>query len=75
MTMKEILLGDYKLVFDDGWEIIIYDIYLHDKKIGWVVFLNDMSLLTLCTDDTDLITLLLLRYQVSPLLHTHPFNK
>ena len=75
MTMKEILLGDYKLVFDDGWEIIIYDIYLHDKKIGWVVFLNDMSLLTLRTDDTDLITMLLLKYQVSPDFKIYPYKE
>ena len=72
--MKEIILGDYKLTLWPGYNYV-YGIYLHDKKIGFVIFDDNMSLLTLRTDDTDLITLLLLRYQVSPLLHTHPFNK
>ena len=72
MTMKEILLGDYKFVLDD--EVThMYDIYLHDEGVGWVWFNQDMSLRRICTNDTDLITLLLLRYQVSPdfkLFHT-----
>ena len=72
MTMKEILLGDYKFVLDD--EVThMYDIYLHDKKIGWVWFNQDMSLLTLRTDDTDLITLLLLKYKTSTKFSIYPY--
>ena len=72
MTMKEILLGDYKFVLDD--EVThMYDIYLHDEGVGWVWFNQDMSLLTLRTDDTDLITLLLLRYQPGPEFTIHPY--
>ena len=72
MNMKEIVLGDYTITLWPGYNYV-YDIYLHDKQVGWVVFLNDMSLRRICTNDTDLITLLLLRYQVSPdfkLFHT-----
>ena len=74
MNMKEILLGDYTLTCWNEFTNL-YGIYLHDKKIGWVVFLNDMSLLTLRTDDTDLITMLLLKYQVSPGLTITPYNE
>ena len=70
--MTEIILGDYT-VTPGSFMLGYYDIYLHNKKIGWVVFLNDMSLLTLCTDDTDLITLLLLKYQVSPVFKIYPY--
>ena len=66
-------LGDYKLVLDYGWKIIIYDIYLHDEGVGWVVFLNDMSLHRIFTNDTDLITLLLLRYQPGPEFTISPY--
>ena len=62
---EEILLGDYTITLWTGF-ISSYDIHLHNKKIGFVRFFDDMSLHTLCTNDTDLITLLLLRYQVSP---------
>ena len=76
--MTEIILGDYTMVpkyplwFDlyQG-----YDIYLHDEGVGWVWFNQDMSLRRICTNDTDLITLLLLRYQVSPYFEIYPFGK
>ena len=72
MTMKEILLGDYKFVLDD--EVThMYDIYLHDEGVGWVWFNQDMSLLTLRTDDTDLITLLLLKYKTSTKFSIYPY--
>ena len=74
MNMKEIVLGDYT-VTPGSFMLGYYDIYLHNKKIGWVVFLNDMSLRRICTNDTDLITLLLLRYQVSPYFEIYPFGK
>ena len=69
---EEILLGDYTLTFWNEFTNI-YNIYLHNKKIGWVQFLPDMALHTLCTDDTDLITLLLLKYQVSPVFKIYPY--
>ena len=71
--MKEIVLGDYTLVLDNAY-YMIYLVYLHDKKIGWVWFNQDMSLLTLRTDDTDLITLLLLRYQPGPEFTISPYE-
>ena len=74
MNMKEIVLGDYTITLWPGYNYV-YDIYLHDKQVGWVVFLNDMSLRRICTNDTDLITLLLLRYQVSPYFEIYPFGK
>ena len=67
-------LGDYTLTFWPGYNYV-YDIFHHNEKIGWVVFLNDMSLRRICTNDTDLITLLLLRYQVSPYFEIYPFGK
>ena len=69
---EEILLGDYTLTCWNEFTNL-YGIYLHDKKIGWVQFLPDMALHTLCTDDTDLITLLLLKYQVSPVFKIYPY--
>ena len=74
MNMKEIVLGDYTITLWPGYNYV-YDIYLHDKQVGWVVFLNDMSLRRICTNDTDLITLLLLRYQVSPYFEIYPFKE
>ena len=70
--MKEIVLGDYTLVLDNAY-YMIYLVYLHDKKIGWVWFNQDMSLLTLRTDDTDLITLLLLKYKTSTKFSIYPY--
>lgn len=36
--MNEIILGDYKLLVDDRYaaniSITIYDIYLHNEKVG-----------------------------------------
>ena len=63
--MTEIILGDYT-VTPGSFMLGYYDIYLHDEGVGWVWFNQDMSLRRICTNDTDLITLLLLRYQVSP---------
>ena len=70
---EEILLGDYKLTLSSRF-IPVYGIYLHDKKIGFVIFDDNMSLLTLRTDDTDLITLLLLRYQPGPEFTISPYE-
>ena len=70
--MKEILLGDYTLTCWNEFTNL-YGIYLHDKKIGWVYFKADMSLRRIGTNDTDLITLLLLRYQVSPDFKIYPY--
>ena len=75
--MEEIILGDYTMVpkyplwFDlyQG-----YDIYLHNKHVGRVSFLDDMPTLdTISTDDTDLITILLLKYQVSSRFEILPY--
>ena len=67
---EEILLGDYKFVLDD--EVThMYDIYLHNKKIGWVSFLDDSTVDLIYSSDTDLITMLLLRYQTTPKFEIH----
>ena len=73
--MEDIVLGDYT-VTPGSFMLGYYDIYLHNKKIGWVVFLNDMPTLdTISTNDTDLIALLLLRYQVSPDFKIYPYDE
>ena len=71
---EEILLGDYTLTSPPVFTNL-YNIYLHNKKIGGVIFLNDMSLRRIYTNDTDLITLLLLRYQVSPDFKIYPYEE
>ena len=71
---EEILLGDYKLTSPPVFTNL-YNIYLHNKKIGGVIFLNDMSLRRIYTNDTDLITLLLLRYQVAPRFKIIPYEE
>ena len=63
--MEEIILGDYTMVpkYPLWFDLYRgYDIYLHDKKIGFVRFFDDMSLRRIFTNDTDLITILLLKY-------------
>ena len=73
--MEDIVLGDYT-VTPGSFMLGYYDIYLHNKKIGWVVFLNDTPTLdTISTNDTDLIALLLLRYQVSPDFKIYPYDE
>ena len=70
---EEILLGDYTLTFWNEFTNL-YDIYLHNEGVGWVYFKADMSLHQIGTNDTDLITLLLLRYQVSPDFKIYQYN-
>ena len=67
---EEILLGDYKLTLSSRF-IPVYGIYLHDKKIGWVSFLDDSTVDLIYSSDTDLITMLLLRYQTTPKFEIH----
>ena len=71
---EEILLGDYKLTLSSGF-ISSYDIFHHNEKIGWVWFNQDMSLRRIFTNDTDLITMLLLKYQVSPVFKIYPYEE
>ena len=71
ITMK---LGDYTLTFWNEFTNL-YAIYLHNKKIGFVRFFDDMSLRRIYTNDTDLITLLLLRYQVAPRFKIIPYEE
>ena len=71
---EEILLGDYTITLSfRGRDLLIYHIYLHNEKIGWVSFLPDMPLRRIFTNDTDLITLLLLRYQPGPEFTISPY--
>ena len=73
---EEILLGDYTITLSfRGRDLLIYHIYLHNEGVGWVYFKADMSLHQIGTNDTDLITLLLLRYQVSPDFKIYPYNE
>ena len=65
MNEKEIILGDYKLVLDYR----CYDIYFHNEQVG---FKSDMTLSAIGTNDTDLITLLLLKYQPGPEFKMYP---
>ena len=71
---EEILLGDYKLALDSEFTYI-YNIYLHNEGVGVVVFDDDMSLRRIFTNDTDLITMLLLKYQVSPVFKIYPYEE
>ena len=71
---EEILLGDYKLALDSEFTYI-YNIYLHNEGVGWVWFNQDMSLRRIFTNDTDLITMLLLKYQVSPDFKIYPYKE
>ena len=71
---KEILLGDYTITLWPGYNYV-YDIFHHNEKIGWVSFLPDMPLRRIFTNDTDLITMLLLKYQVSPDFKIYPYNE
>ena len=75
---EEIILGDYKISFYYMFTRnanILYAIYLHDKQVGWVYFVNDMPTLdTVWSNDTDLITILLLRYNTTPYFKIYPFN-
>ena len=72
--MTEIILGDYT-VTPGSFMLGYYDIYLHNKKIGFVVFDDDMSLYKIRTDDTDLITLLLLKYQTDANFKIYPYKE
>ena len=75
MTMtEEILLGDYKLTLSSGF-ISSYDIFHHNEKIGWVSFFDDSTVDLIYSSDTDLITMLLLRYQVSPDFKIYPYDE
>ena len=72
---EEMLLGDYTITLSfRGRDLLIYHIYLHNKHVGRVSFLDDMPTLdTISTDDTDLITILLLKYQVSSRFEILPY--
>ena len=71
---EEILLGDYTITLWTGF-ISSYDIHLHNEGVGWVWFNQDMSLRRIFTNDTDLITMLLLKYQVSPDFKIYPYKE
>ena len=72
---EEMLLGDYTITLWTGF-ISSYDIRLHNKRVGGRVwFTQDMSLRRIYTNDTDLITLLLLRYQVAPRFKIIPYEE
>ena len=71
---EEILLGDYTITLWPGYNYV-YDIFHHNEKIGWVWFNQDMSLRRIFTNDTDLITMLLLKYQVSPVFKIYPYEE
>ena len=57
-------IGDYTIVEKRGC-VTIYDIYIKKKRIGEVQLSQDGILYWVRTLDDDLITLLLLKYEVS----------
>ena len=71
----DIKVGDYTLsLVSDVYRW--YTIYLHYDHAGWCIFKQDTSSLhRIYTNDTDLITLLLLKYQTDANFKIYPYKE